>query len=208
MLNEYLNLVSEIVIRYGYLILFFGVIIENIFLLGILFPGLFILTICGFLSANNELNLAITIIVGYLGTLTGDNLSYTLGRIGFVKIGIIKRFSTNYSLVENKLFSSKQTTLFLLFYHFPIYARMIVPALLGILKYSFKKWFFINSLGALIFSTTFILLGYFIGQTSKLIDQAIDISKIIQWIFFFLFFYFVFSFFNSLKKLSKKKNKM
>ena len=206
MLNDYLKFISEFVIQYGYPILFFGVMLENIFLLGLLFPGLFILTMSGFLASSEDLNIYLCLIWGFLGTITGDNLSFLIGRYGLVNIKKVKRFNRKFDSISNKVLTNKKLFAFILFYHFPIYARMVVPTMLGSVKYSFKKWFYINSLGAFLFSSTFIIIGFLIGQTSNFIDKAIDISKIIQWVFFGLFFYFIISFFITIKKLFSKQN--
>jgi membrane-associated protein len=204
MLNDYLKLISEFVVQYGYPILFFGVMLENIFLLGLLFPGLFILTMSGFLASTDELNIYLCILWGFLGTIVGDNLSFLLGRYGLVNIKKVKKFNKNFDSISEKILGGNKLFVFILFYHFPIYARMVVPTMLGSIKYNFKKWFYINSFGALLFSSTFIIIGFIIGQTSNIIDKAIDISKIVQWVFFGLFFYFIISIFLTIRKLLSK----
>jgi membrane-associated protein len=190
MLDEYLELVSRLVSKYGYLTLFFGVMIENIFLLGLVFPGLFILTTCGFFAATGNLDIYLTLIIGCVGTIMGDNLSYLIGRSGLVNIDRVRRLTNKINFIEKKLLSKSEQNLFILFYHFPVYARMVVPTLLGIYKYNFKSWFFLNSVGALIFSSSFIVAGYLIGKSTQILQEAIDTTKLIQLLFFILFIYF------------------
>lgn len=204
MIKDYLNIISEFLLLYGYPILFFGIMLENIFLIGLIFPGLFILVASGFFAGTGEMNVYIALVVGILGTIIGDNISFAFGRFGLIKIGKIKRFSSKTIGIQKKIESNKGN-IFIIFYHYPVYARMLVPTLLGVMKYPFFKWFKLNSIGAILFNLTFILVGYIIGLSTNIIDRAIDISMVIQWVFFVLFFYFIFSGIIILRKILKIK---
>lgn len=190
MIENYLNNVGELVLQYGYWIIIIGVMLENIIIIGFFFPGIFILISAGFYSGMGHLNVYYTILVAFLGTILGDNMSYLAGRYGLIKFSKVQSLFGRAEELKTRLQSNKGKIL-LIFFHFPIYARMIVPTLLGIMKYNFKRWILFNTIGALLFSSTFITVGCIIGRTTKVFDKAIGISSYIQWVFFFLILFFI-----------------
>jgi membrane-associated protein len=181
MLEDYISLISNFIIKYGYIVVFSGLFLENTILLGLLFPGITILLISGYFSGTGELNVALTIISGFAGTILGDNLNYALGRYGLVKLPILKKLSSGLDRIEEAI--RRNTTIFLIFFHFPVYSRMVLPAFLGILRFSFRKWLIFDTIGALLFTSTFVLIGYVIGRTSQALDVAVNASNYIQWFF-------------------------
>jgi undecaprenyl-diphosphatase len=65
--------------QYGYLIVFFGVMVESA---GIPVPGETILIAAGFLVQQGHLDLGDAIIFGILGAVVGDQIGYWVGREG------------------------------------------------------------------------------------------------------------------------------
>jgi len=184
-MSEYLEWVGSFVENWGYLAIFLGMMLENSVGLGLIFPGLFILISGGFYAGIGELNIFFVFFWAYLGVLSGDNISYFIGRYGFIKVPFLKKISPHLDKIEKSI--RKDTERFLIFFHFPVYSRMVLPAFLGILSFRFRKWLILDMIGAFLFTSTFSLTGYIIGKTTQLLDTAISVSTYIQWVFFLLF---------------------
>jgi undecaprenyl-diphosphatase len=144
----------------------------------------------GFFAGIGELNIYYTLLIAFLGMLLGDNISFFLGRLKFIKMNRIRSVLKG-KINLDKIINNSNGNLFIIFYHFPVYARMVVPTILGNLNYSLKKWMLLNTIGTLIFTTTFILIGYFVGLQSRSIENAISISSHIQLGFLIIFSIFI-----------------
>lgn len=203
MLSDYLNWVGSFVENWGYIAIFLGMMLENIVVLGLIFPGLFILIMGGYFAGYGDLNLGGVLLSSYFGILMGDNASYLLGRYGLINIALLKKISPKLEQIEKAI--RLNTEKFLVFFQFPVYSRMILPAFLGILKFDFRKWFVLDAIGAFLFSLTFSLLGYTIGKTTQALDTAIQMSNYIQWAFFVIFIWWFISVIRSVWQLFGKK---
>ncbi|PQJ80623.1 DedA family protein [Polaribacter porphyrae] len=203
-MNDYLSEVFGLLQTYGYTFLFLGVMLESVFLIGIIFPGIFIMIAGGFFAGIGELNIYYTLLIAFLGMLLGDNISFFLGRLEIIKMNRIKSILKGKINID-KIINNSKGNLFIMFYHFPVYARMVVPTILGNLNYSLKKWILLNTIGTLIFTVTFILIGYFVGLQSKSIESAISISSYIQLGFLIIFSIFIVLGILSFLKIFKKK---
>jgi membrane protein DedA with SNARE-associated domain len=74
-----LDYILSLIGQYGYLIVFFGVMLESI---GVPLPGETILLASGFLVHQGALDLGDAIIFGILGAVIGDQIGYWVGRTG------------------------------------------------------------------------------------------------------------------------------
>jgi membrane protein DedA with SNARE-associated domain len=74
-LDQTLSLIAQ----YGYLLVFFGVMLESV---GIPLPGETILIAAGVMVQQGHLDLGDAIIFGILGAVIGDQLGYWVGREG------------------------------------------------------------------------------------------------------------------------------
>ena len=63
--------------RYGYFVVFFGVMLENA---GVPVPGETILLAAGFFAAQGHFHLWMVIAIAALGAMLGDNAGYAIGR--------------------------------------------------------------------------------------------------------------------------------
>ena len=71
--------ILHLISRYGYLLIFFGVMAEST---GVPLPGETILISAGILSQRGHLDLGYTICLGILGAVVGDQIGYWVGREG------------------------------------------------------------------------------------------------------------------------------
>ncbi|HRN96264.1 MAG TPA: VTT domain-containing protein [Candidatus Levybacteria bacterium] len=164
--------------------LLFGVILLETSPFGIFAPGLLILVLSGYYAGIGELQIATVIGVGIVAAICGDLLGFSLGRFGFVKMGWLKKYFLHLDMVKKNIETKKN---FIIYAHFPGYARALVPLLIGILRFPFKKWIWRDVIGVVGFVLLYTGIGYVIGITTKDLAFALTLTKTIQWIFVILF---------------------
>ncbi len=203
MVNDYLATAEAIVAQYGYLILFLGMVLENAMLLGVLVPGVTLVILGGYYAGTGHLNLFGALLAVFLGVCLGDNLSYLLGRRGIAKIPGVKHWASRLQKREQAIINFSGPLI--LFFHFSAYARLIVPALAGMVNYETKRWLILDTLGALLFSVAFLAIGYAIGRSSLDLQIAFSASRSLQLSFVFAFLLGVAYFWIATKRFLRRK---
>ncbi|MAT38457.1 MAG: hypothetical protein CL946_02505 [Ectothiorhodospiraceae bacterium] len=182
---EYFAFIEELVFEYPYLILFLALFLENSLMLGIVIPGITVLILTSSLIHSGDVNAAACLGTAFAGTILGDNINYLLGRYGISRIDFVRKvLDKNSDIVERV--HEEQTSL-LIFFHFIVYMRTILPMTLGSSKFPFRRWIVYDVIGVSLFVSAFTLLGYIVGYTSAMINDAVDISNYISYIFGGLF---------------------
>jgi membrane protein DedA with SNARE-associated domain len=171
----------------AYLIIFLGLILENTLFLGFIIPGLSLLMIGGFFAATGDTNIYYVFILGLLGTIIGDNLSLSLGRLISGVPSIENKVKSSKKIHEIIAYIENHQTKKMYFFHFPVYLRTIVPFSCGLIRFNFSKWIKIDLIGAVLFNLTFIFIGYITGNASGIINNALSIGGYVQLIFFIFF---------------------
>ncbi|MEJ2254353.1 MAG: DedA family protein [Nitrospirota bacterium] len=82
-LVPYIQSVEPYLHRYGYLAVFFGVLLEDF---GLPVPGETILIAGALIASLGEFRLEWIMALGFLGAVTGDNIGYAIGRFGGRKL--------------------------------------------------------------------------------------------------------------------------
>ncbi|MDD7795336.1 VTT domain-containing protein [Clostridium sp. 'White wine YQ'] len=158
-----MHTVLELINQYGYIILFFALILE---LIAFPLPGELIMTYCGFLIYDSRMNWLLSILVASSGAALGITISYFAG----TKLGIsfFKKYGSYIHLGPERLektsswFNSYGNRLLIFAYFIPG-VRHITGYFSGITQISYKKFSINAYLGALIWASTFISLGKFLG---------------------------------------------
>lgn len=172
---------------YGYYFVFFGVMLENSALLGLLVPGETLLIVAAFYAAQHSLRIEYIILLAFLGAVIGDNLGYLIGRKGG------RPFLQKY---EHYFFVSEKRIRFVEHYYekhggktvfiarFTAFLRALAAITAGVSHMEYKKFFLYDLAGAAIWSITISLLGYFLGQNWPLLSKIINR---VGWGFFIVF---------------------
>ncbi len=71
--------IPSLIEQYGYLIVFFGVLLESA---GVPIPGETVLVVSGALVHQGHLELGDVMVIGILGAVAGDQIGYWVGREG------------------------------------------------------------------------------------------------------------------------------
>lgn len=158
-----LQTVIELINNYGYIILFSALVLE---LIAFPIPGEPMMAYCGFLVYENKLNWITSILVATTGVTLGITISYItgskLGESFFKKYGSYVHLGPKRLETASVWFNSYGTKLIFLAYFIPG-VRHITGYFSGITKLTYKKFALNAYIGALIWTSTFISLGNFLG---------------------------------------------
>jgi membrane protein DedA with SNARE-associated domain len=163
----------ELVSSLGYLGIFLLMMVESSF---IPFPSEVVMVPAGFLAYKGEMNLAIVIGLGILGSLCGAYINYFLA--WYVGRPFLKKFGRYFFMSEEKLlyvdvFFKKHGAFSTFFGRLIPMVRQLVSIPAGITRMNLLKFSFYTGLGAGIWVTVLALLGYFVGYNEALVQEYI-----------------------------------
>jgi len=155
---------TEFFARYGYWVVFFGVMLENG---GLPLPGETVLLFAGFLAYQGQIQLASAIGAAIAGATLGDSLGYTLGRYGGKPF--FDRYVTRIKFVARRFENSK--ALFLKHGHWAVFTgrfitglRVFAGPLAGLFKMPYRRFLFFNFTGAVVWATAIGCVGFLFGN--------------------------------------------
>ncbi len=142
---------------WSYLIVGLGVMAENA---GVPLPGETIMITASILSAAGRLDPVMIMVSGASGAVIGDNIGYWVGRIGGRKLflGLAGRFAyMDRAMKTTERFFGKfgGTTVF--FARFIAGVRIFAGPFAGLSLMGFKRFFFFNALGAVVWACALVL---------------------------------------------------
>ncbi|MFC5402627.1 DedA family protein [Cohnella soli] len=166
---EWMNHLFE---QYGYIVLFVGLFTES---LALPFPGELAMAFAGHLAAFGHFNLAIAMVCAFLGATIGTTITYYLGKkLGtpfFEKYGKFIFLNAKRFDKLTKWFARYGNKLLLVSYFIPGF-RHFTGYFAGISGIRFRYFLIFNHLGALLWVTTYVMLGHiFSDQFEKLIHM-------------------------------------
>lgn len=138
---------------------------ESGLLVGFFLPGDTLLFAAGILAAQGGLNIYATIAVIAGAAIVGDNVGYTIGRYSGKRLfhkqdGIL--FKQEYVERANAFYKKHGGKAIVLARFIPI-VRTFAPLVAGIGKMDRRLFFFFNVIGALLWSISVTLTGYYVG---------------------------------------------
>jgi membrane protein DedA with SNARE-associated domain len=167
-------IISDWVTRYGYLGIF-SLLVAGI--VGLPVPDETILAFAGFLVYRGILHLAPTIAAALMGTLCGITVSYTLGRTA--GLGLLRRYGRYLHLTQARIdrvhqwFERVGRWTLLIGYFIPG-VRHLTALVAGASRLRFRAFALFAYTGGLIWSLTFISVGFFFGQHWKSVLDRIQ----------------------------------
>lgn len=174
-MEQYFDLLQKLFSRYGTLIVFPLLILENFPFVGFFTPAITILVIAGFTLGGNTFLLLKVSVVAYLGIVVGDNIWFFIGRYSAKKWKFLESISSRSEEVMEVI--NDQGTLVKLLYQFPPYFRMFLPFGFGASKTTIREWLFINLIGSTLYVSLFMGIGFFSFKTVKGLSKANTIGQ-------------------------------
>src|ERR1700726_2891149 len=170
--------VLEFLLHHGYAVLLAWVFAEQI---GLPVPSLPILLAAGALAGGGRFNLAGSIFLSVLGCLVADSSWYALGRVRGIKVlQLLCKISLEPDSCVRRtegLFA-KQGARSLVFAKFVPGLGSVAPPLAGIFHMRPERFLLFDVLGALLWSSVYIGLGYaFSGQIERIAEHAFHLGS-------------------------------
>jgi membrane protein DedA with SNARE-associated domain len=187
-LGDMLSLIE----RYGYLIVFLGVMLEGV---GIPLPGETVLIAAGALAHRGSLTLWETMAFGGLGAVMGGQVGYCVGRFGgrpFVLRWGRYAFITPERLGRAERFFERHGGKAVFLARFITGLRVFGALVAGMSRMSWGKFTLYSVLGGVVWAMAAVTLGYFlwasvglvehwIGRISLLLAAALVIVVVLRW---------------------------
>ncbi|MFZ2593257.1 MAG: VTT domain-containing protein [Minisyncoccia bacterium] len=165
--------INELVTTLGYLGLFSIVFAESGIFLAAFLPGDSLLFTAGILATQGLFNLytlfAIFMCAAVFGNSFGYWFGHTFGKQLFLK-GNRKLFKVEH-LERTRDFYEKYGAKSIVFARFVPIVRTFIPIFAGIGEMRYHTFLFYNIIGATIWVSTLLLLGYFLGATVRDIEK-------------------------------------
>lgn len=173
-LTELINFLSPFMASFGYYLVFFGVALECSAMLGVIIPGETILLLAAFYAAHGELNLTTVIVLAIVGAVVGDNIGYSIGRKGgrrFILAYGKYVFITRKRLHVVDRYFKEHGGRTILIARFTSFLRALAAFTAGSLKMPYHVFFWYDLVGAIVWSITISVLGYFLGGNWTLLEK-------------------------------------
>ncbi len=137
---------------------------ESLPFVGLLVPGTVVVLIAGFFSSQGYLDVGDLIWFSAIGASLGDWISYRLGKKGVHLFKAENKFLKKSLLEKGNVFFHKHGTKSIFFGRFLGPLRSTIPFVAGLSGMSPKLFFFWNIVSAVVWSATYVTLGYFFGE--------------------------------------------
>jgi len=177
--NSIFQLLSEFFARYGYWVIFFGVMLENA---GLPLPGETVLLFAGFLAFHGKIQLLPAILIAIAGATIGDSLGFWLGRYGGTRL--VNRFLRRNPWVAKRYDDAHR--LFLKYGQWAVFTarfiaglRVFAGILAGILLMPYPRFLVFNFTGAVCWATAIGSVGFLFGSNwDRLVNLLNQLNRI------------------------------
>ena len=178
---------------YGYWVVFAGTLSENTLLVGLIVPGALVVLLAGLAAQNGTISVPLAIAAGFAGTVLGDTISYFMGRYGWSRFGHVAFLSDLSLKVREPIL--RRGFLFVMFYHFAGYTRVIGPTASGMLRMPYKRWAPADHIGGFLWICSYLAAGYALGAAGFSLDASdrwfrvfeyVLLVAICVWVYFIL----------------------
>lgn len=154
-------------------------LLESTPVIGTFTPGTFIILFCGFMVSEGYVDFAPTLIATVVGSVVGDMVGYYFGMYGRAYIHDHKGILRTAHIEMGRGFFTKHGGKSVIIGRFAGPIRSIIPVIAGMISMSPKKFVSFNIVGAFIWSSLYVGLGYIFGSQLKNIEHIISRTGII-----------------------------
>ncbi|MBF7688961.1 DedA family protein [Acinetobacter rathckeae] len=159
----------DFIVQYGkwiYAILFIIIFVETGLVVMPFLPGDSLLFAAGALAASTGvMDPTVLIILLCIAAILGDTLNYHIGRyIGPRVFEMDSRFIKKEHLAKTQSFFEKHGGKTIIFARFLPFIRTFAPFVAGASRMNYRFFLMFNVIGAVLWISSFIVLGYFFGN--------------------------------------------
>lgn len=168
-----LPMVQEIGLWF-YIIVICIAILESTIVIGTFVPGTVMLLFFGFTASQGDVGLFAIIIATSIGAIIGDLIGYSIGRYGIRFVNDTSRLLRISHVEIGRAFFTKHGGKSILLGRFIGPIRQIIPFVAGAVRMKYRSFMVLNISGAFLWAASYILLGFYFGENSELIDNIIS----------------------------------
>ena len=177
---DILDTLLRLFAEYGYLVVFFGVMLENA---GLPVPGETILLAAGFAAALGMFRLWLVMLIAAVGAVIGDNIGYWVGhyygRSFFTKFGKYV-FLSPARLERMDQFFAKHGAKTIFVARFITGLRVFAAVFAGASRMRWRTFFLFNVSGAIVWAVVISILGNVFGHSWPILEKWIGRSGVIM----------------------------
>ncbi|MFA9491892.1 MAG: DedA family protein [Anaerolineales bacterium] len=164
-IDVYLDVLIDFFGPWSYAILFAIIFMETGFVITPFLPGDSLLFAVGAFSARGSLNVVVIFIVLFFAAVIGDGVNYWIGHsVGPRVFEKDYRFLKRAHLVKTQEFYEKHGGKTIVLARFIPIVRTFAPFVAGVGTMEYKRFIGYNIIGAFLWTSMFIFLGYFFGN--------------------------------------------
>lgn len=159
-------------VQYGYWIIFTAIVLDNA---GLPIPGELLLLLFGALARSGDLNLGLGFLVGAMAAMSGDSIGYWLGRLtgdralrAYCRVTLGSGTCVPNALAYYRHYGNATVVVG----RFIIGVRAFLSPLAGAAGMPFSRFLFFDSVGALLWSGLFTLVGYAVGGRLAVVHEG------------------------------------
>ena len=183
--EQALSITADLFESYGYLTVFLAPLFENTLFIGALIPGTLVMLLAGLSAHEGLISFWPAIVLGTIGAMIGDTISYGMGRFGWQRFGPDSRLGRMAEGMREPLLNN--SVWLVLSYHFAGYSRLIGPAASGFIRMPFLRWMLLDYIGVTVWVAVFITVGYLFGVMGLSLDDSDRNVRIFELILFAFF---------------------
>ena len=168
---------------------------ETALFIGFVLPGETAVLVAGVVASQDRVNVGVVAALVVAAAIAGECVGYAIGhRFGesLMRLRFLRR---RRPALERALEGLRQRgPIYVFIGRFTAFLRAVIPALAGMSRMNYRRFFIANAASAILWGVAFTLLGYFAGTALARIENYaswVGLSVLIAMILFFIIFHFV-----------------
>ena len=162
--------------HWGYLVIFLIVALECQALVGLFMPGESLVLVGGFFAGQGVFNPVALIAVVSIAAILGDSIGYEMGR--HFGRGWLLKHGVRFGLRQESLnrvdrFFVRHGGKAIFASHFMHLLRALMPFVAGAHHMRYQKFLLFNVVGCITWASVFVLIGFFAGESWRVIGKWI-----------------------------------
>lgn len=160
-----------------YWVVFLIAFLESLAFVGLAIPGSVIIIFAGLVASRGILDIRDLIWFVAIGAVLGDSISFYLGKKGLVLFQKHDSIFKNKYLTRTEAFFKKHGGKSVFLGRFIGPMRPVIPFVAGMFQMETRQFFLWNISGAFSFAVTFLVTGYFIGESWLVVQKWFTIGE-------------------------------
>ena len=140
--------------------------------IGFVLPGETAVIVAGVVASRGHVNVVTLCVIVVVAAIAGDSVGYEIGARYGDRLFALPILRSRRPALERALDGLRRRgPIYVFVGRFTAFLRAIVPGLAGMSPLSYRRFFFANAAGGLIWGVTYVLLGYFAGHALDSIER-------------------------------------